>query len=375
IQGFVHFAQDVQTATLRLFQRDLHDLFGDAGNLDVHLQRGDTVGGAGDLEVHIAEMIFVTQDVRQNDIAMAFHDEAHGDARRWLLQGNARIHQRQRGAAHGRHRGRSVRLRNFGDDAQRVGELFLRRQHRMDRAPGELAMTDLAAARGAHAARFTHTVGRKVVVQHEGLLAGAFEAVDKLFVFRRAERANHQRLRFAAREQRRTVRARQDADFGDDRANRDEIAAVDARLGVEHRVAHDLGFEVVEEIAKFLGAHLAVAFADEIFRRLLLDLGDAVAAFELDGYLERAGEIDAGNLLDLFDLQARVAVRNGARFLRGLFGEANNRVDGVLHFAMTEHHGAEHGLFVQLLRFGFDHQNRIRGSGDDQFQLGIDHVV
>src|SRR6185312_13070836 len=117
IQGFVHFAQDVQTATLRLFQRDLHDLFGDAGNLDVHLQRGDTVGGAGDLEVHIAEMIFVTQDVRQNDIAMAFHDEAHGDARRWLLQGNARIHQRQRGAAHGRHRGRTVRLRNFGDDA------------------------------------------------------------------------------------------------------------------------------------------------------------------------------------------------------------------------------------------------------------------
>ena len=34
----VHLAQDVQAAALGLIQRDAHDLFGDAGDLDVHLQ-------------------------------------------------------------------------------------------------------------------------------------------------------------------------------------------------------------------------------------------------------------------------------------------------------------------------------------------------
>ena len=38
-----HLAQDVQAAVLGLAERDLHDLFGDAGDLDVHLQRGDAL--------------------------------------------------------------------------------------------------------------------------------------------------------------------------------------------------------------------------------------------------------------------------------------------------------------------------------------------
>jgi hypothetical protein len=42
----------------------------DAGDLDVHLQRGDAHFGAGDLEVHVAEVIFVTQDVGENGEAV-----------------------------------------------------------------------------------------------------------------------------------------------------------------------------------------------------------------------------------------------------------------------------------------------------------------
>src|SRR6185312_7516257 len=56
-QRFRHFAEDVQAAVARLSQRYLHDLFGDRGDLDVHLQCGDALLGAGDLEVHVAEMI------------------------------------------------------------------------------------------------------------------------------------------------------------------------------------------------------------------------------------------------------------------------------------------------------------------------------
>ena len=84
-------------------------------------------------------------------------------------------------------------------------------------------------------------------MQHEGLLAGAFQAVDELLVFGGAEGGDDQRLRFAAGEQRRAMGARQDADFGHDRTHRGEVAAVDALLGVEHRVAHDIGFDVMDQ--------------------------------------------------------------------------------------------------------------------------------
>ena len=70
-QRLRHLAEDVQAAVARLRQRDLHDLRGDRGDLDVHLQRGDALLGAGDLEVHVAEMILVAEDVGE-------HGEAAG---------------------------------------------------------------------------------------------------------------------------------------------------------------------------------------------------------------------------------------------------------------------------------------------------------
>ena len=110
-QRLGHLAEDVQAAVLGLAERDLHDLFGDAGDLDVHLQRGDALFGAGHLEVHVAEMILVAEDVGQHGIALVFEDEAHGDAGGRPLQRHAGVHQRERGAADRGHRGRAVRTR------------------------------------------------------------------------------------------------------------------------------------------------------------------------------------------------------------------------------------------------------------------------
>ena len=85
----------------------------------------------------------------------------------------------------------------------------------------------------------------------------------------------HQRLGFAAGEQRRAMGARQDADFGHDRTHGGQVAAVDALLGVQHRVAHHIGFDVVQQAAIDIGGNLAFAFADELGGELLLDGADA----------------------------------------------------------------------------------------------------
>src|SRR3954469_11674934 len=90
---------------------------------------------------------------------------------------------------------------------------MLCRQHRMNRAPGELAMAGLTPLGATHAAGLTDGIGWKVIVQQERFLVGPLQRVDPLLVLAGAESGDHQRLSLAAREQRRAVRARQNADL------------------------------------------------------------------------------------------------------------------------------------------------------------------
>ena len=42
---------------------------------------------------------------------------------------------------------------------------------------------------------------------------------------------------------------------------------------------------------------------------------------------------------------------------------------------MSEHHGAEHDVFVEFLGFRLHHQHGVGGAGDDEIELGFDHFV
>src|SRR6516225_5579955 len=247
-----HLAQDVHAPVLRLAERDAHDLLGDAGDLDVHLQRGHAPLGARHLEVHIAEMVLVAEDVGQHGIALVLKNEAHGDAGGRALERHARVHQRQRRAAHGGHGGEAVRLRDLRHHAQRVGKFVVRRQDRMDGAPGELAVTDLAAARPAHSSGLADREWREVVMQEERLLVGPLQRVDPLLILAGAQRCYHQRLGLAAGEQGRAVHARQHADLGDNGTHRLHVAAIDATTAIEDVPAHDLGFDLLEDARDLL---------------------------------------------------------------------------------------------------------------------------
>ena len=95
----------------------------------------------------------------------------------------------------------------------------MRRQHRVDRAPGKLAVADLAALGAAEATGLTDRVGREVVVQQERLFVRSRQRVDVLLVLAGAERGHDHRLGLAAGEERRAVGAGQHADFGNDAAH------------------------------------------------------------------------------------------------------------------------------------------------------------
>src|SRR5262249_6274726 len=61
----IHLVQNVQPALARLGERLAHDLVGDPGGLDIHLQASDPLRGAGDLEVHVAQVILDALDIGQ----------------------------------------------------------------------------------------------------------------------------------------------------------------------------------------------------------------------------------------------------------------------------------------------------------------------
>ena len=185
-------------------------------------------------------------------------------------------------------------LGDLRHDADRVGELRRGRQHRTDRAPGELAVADLAPAGRAHAAGLADRIGREVVVEQEALLVGAVERVDVLLVLAGAERRHHQRLRLAAGEQGRAVGARQHADLRQDRPDGRQVAAVDAAAVVEDVPAHDLGLGVVERLGDFGGRELGLAaFRRERRHHLRLDGVDGGVALLLlgDANRRRAGRL------------------------------------------------------------------------------------
>ncbi len=234
---------------------------------------------------------------------------------------------------------------DLGDDADGVGEGFLGGQHGMDGAPCKLAVADLAPPGAAHAPSFADRKRREIVMQHEVLFVGAFKAVDELFVFAGAECCYDEGLGFAAGEQRAAMRARQHAHFAYDRAHGLEIAPVDALAWCRDGGAHHIGFQLLEQFLERVLVGLAFAFADEISHGGRLDGVNALVARLFFGDL-------VGGLEIVFRLTRECCFHRGffggrkfARFLGGLFGQADDGVDHLLHLAVAEHHGAQHDVF------------------------------
>ena len=243
----------------------------------------------------------------------------------------------------------------------------------MQRAPGELAVADLAAAGSAEAADLAHRIRREVIVQHEIRVGEALQPVDHLLGFLGAERGRHDRLRLAAGEQSRAMRARQEVDHRFDRTHGLRVAPVDAAAFLEDRGADDLALELLAELGG-LEAGGGVGIGEVGVHRLLggRDRGDAI---RLAGQLVGLGQAVADQRADLRLEVGIVADRQLPHVLGGLLGELDDRVDDLLRCVVREHDRPEHDLFRELLGLGFDHHHRIVGGGDDEVELALLDLV
>ncbi len=385
--GLDHARKDVQARLLGLGQRDLHDLLGDALDLDVHLQRGHAGGRAGDLEVHVAEVVLVAEDVGQHREAVAVLDQAHRDAGHMRLHRHAGVHQREAAAADRGHRRRAVALGDLADHPHHVGEFVARGQARHQGTLGQPAVTDLAALGAADAAGLAGGERRHVVVQQEAVLVVAGQRVDPLRVLLGAQRGHDQGLRLAAREQRRAVRARQHAGTDLDRAHGAGVAAVDARFAGKNLAAHDARLDVEQQ-----GLDLDLVAGEALGGQRGLDAGVGLAAglrarllaADLVGRAQpllgqRAEPGDEG----LVPGRRRPQPGGAPLGLAGFAHQGVDRLDRELGLLVAVDDRAEHDFLAQLVGLGLDHQHGGLGAGDDQVEAaarelrlaGVEHIL
>ena len=368
-------------ASLRLRERVAQDLERDARDLDVHLQRGDAALGAGDLEVHVAEVVLDAGDVGQDDVVLALLDQAHRDPGDRALDRHAGVHQRQRGAAHRGHRGGAVGLEDVRDHADRVGELLDRGHHRRERPLGERAVADVAALDAAHAARLADRERREVVVVPVVLFRLQAERVEAHLLLERAQRGDAERLRLTAREQRRAVRARRDADFDRDVADLVLGAPVGALLVHGDALADDRLLELVEReldrgAALLGGEQLLLGGALRRRRRVLLEHRLPRPPWWRPG--ARACPRPGWPSSSAAPCEARIASRiasstaivsNSFFSLPTLRGELALQRAQLLDLRVGDVERVEDLGLGDLVGARLDHQDRLLGAGDDQVEV------
>ena len=256
-----HFVENMQTAVARLGQGEFHDLLGDRGYLDVHLQRRQAVDRARHLEVHVAQVVLVTDDVGEHGDAVGLLNQSHGDAGDGPLQRHPGIHHGERRPAYRGHRRRAIGFGDLGDHADCIGKDLGVGKQGINGAPCQLAVTDLSPARPAQEAGLADRIGRKVIMQHELLTVFAVQGVHDLFVLTGAQSGHHQGLSLATGEQRAAVGAGQDADLAGNRADGLGVAPVDAPSGLQDIVAHDGLLKALEGARRHRGRQVRIDLA------------------------------------------------------------------------------------------------------------------
>ena len=370
-QHLEHLAEDEQAAVQRLRQRLTQNRLVNALDLDIHLDGGDAVHRARNLEIHVAEEVLQTLDIGQHGhlVAVRILNQTHGHARNRRLDRHTRIHQRQRRAADGGLRRGAVGGEHLAHHADGIRELVHRRDHRLERALGQRAMADFAAAGALEAARLAGGIRRHVVVVHVALAGLRAETLDHLRLAHGRERRDREHLRLAAGKHAGAMHARQNAGFAPNRANLGQAAAVRAHSLLQNLGAHDFLVEVIQRVVHLVQAAFEALGVELV--RLLLHLILARAALVAVKRLKRpraaVEEVRANGGLHIL---ARLCNREHALFLADFSHNLLLEGDQLLDLLVAGENRAEHVRLADLLRARLDHQHGLVRAGNRQAQLG-----
>ena len=398
--GLHHLTEDMLATGLGLCKCLFENFVREAVALDVHLRGGEAFERSRGLEVHIAEVVLIAEDIREHGVFVfaGVFNQAHGDAAHGSLDGHTGVHEGERAGADGSHRAGTVGLEDIAHDAHGVGEVL--GDLTLEAAPSEVSVADFAAANAALCLCLAGGEGREVVVQEEAHVALVEHVVHHLLIELRAERTGREALRFAAREDRRTVRAGQGVNLAPDGTDVRGLAAVEADAFVENAAAHSVFLYIVvvfvdqtillfEFLGRKVGVGGGIGFL-EVFADSLESVHACVLFKPLLRHLVARLIASILHLLAQFlivHLVAIFALHVGAEFFRKFFLQAAHGLDGLVggferfkecafghfvHFAFHHHdvffRCADHEVHVGLFEL-------LEGGVDDIFAVDAGHAA
>ena len=320
-------------------------------------------------------------NVDERGEVVAVLNEAAGDTGDGRLDGNACVHQRERGAADGALRGRAVGGDDLAHDADGIRELVDRRDDRQQRALSESAVADLAAAGAAGGLGLADGVAGEVIVVHIALFGLFPDGVELLAGGKRIERTNGEHLRLAAGEQARAVDAGQDADFGSERTDLVLRSAVDA-VAFEQPLLDDLLLELVGDLIEIL-VHIGVLLEEHLMPVLDHLVPAGLADVLVVGIHRGLGLVHEvfDDLVEQLLVEARVRVVELG--LADLGDHAVDELDLLLVLVVGKLDGFVHGVVVDFVRTGLDHDDLLASRDDRDVEIadlallgvGVEHEL
>ena len=325
-------------------------------------------------------MVLVAEDVAQHGPLVTLRDKTHGDTGHRLAQFDAGIHQRHAAGADGSHRRRSVGFEDVADHTDGVGALLLGGQDLFEGAPGQVAVTHLAAAGAAGAFDLAGGEAGEVVVQQETAHALDDGTIDLLLVELGAKGAGAEGLGLAAGKDGATVSRRQVVGLAPDGADLVELTAVETGALVEHHVAHGFTLGVVivavNHELDFVGEGLLGIVGID---KLLLDGGKAVltlvlvgnallaeiVALLVDGVAHTLAQFLVVHLVAVFALLG----------LAGLHGQLVEHAALDLDGLVGGLEGVEHHVLTDLLHLAFHHHDVVGSGSHDEVEIGAFDVL
>ena len=228
-------------------------------------------------------------------------------------------------------------------------------------------MADLAAAGAAGGLGLADGVAGEVIVVHIALFGLFPDGVELLAGGKRIERADGEHLRLAAGEQARAVDAGQDADFGSERTDLVLRSAVDA-VAFEQPLLDDLLLELVGDFIEIL-VHIGVLLEEHLMP-VLDHLVPAGLADVLVVGVHRGLSLVHKALDDLVkQLLVEARVRVVELGLADLGDHTVDELDLLLVLVVGKLDGLVHGVVVDFVRTGLDHDDLLAGRDDRDVEI------
>ena len=341
-------------------------------NLDIHLDRCDTLMSTGYLEVHIAEEIFQTLDIGQNQIivvGISGHQTAGNTCNR-LLDRYAGSHQRHCGRTDTCLRSRTIGFKSLRYSTDRIRELFLCRKYRDQRTLCQRSMSDFTASRSAGRLCLSYGIRRKIVLVHISLRnLKLIQSIQLLRFGKRSQCSNVADLGLSAGKHCRTVNSRNDIDLCRQRTDLVDRTSIRTFVVFQDHLADSLLLVLVNRLSKHCQPLFVVC---ECFLQFFCDHADifltclfVIGKYRLFHLFLRNNLADCGK--QFFRHRAAFI---GVFRLSACCNDLINKFDDLLVYIMCLIDCLDHLCFRNLVGARFDHDYFLTGGCNGQVYIG-----